>query len=234
MRTRHVTILAVLLSIAFSISGVAQSSQPLPHHIPAAITRLNLKPAGRLSASTPMNLVIGLPWRNAADLTNLLHDLYEPASPKFHHYLTPQQFAEQFGPATNDYEALAAFFEAHGLTITRRHANRMLLDVSGPVSAVEQALHVHMLAYRHPVEARDFFAPDAEPSLDAPVRILDISGLDNYASPQSYARVDTNFPARSGGPIPYGGSGIGGLYSGYDFRDAYMPQVTLTGTGQSV
>jgi subtilase family serine protease len=234
MRTRNVAIRAVLHLFAFLISGVAQASQPLPHHIPAAVTHLNLKPTGRLPASTPMNLVIGLPWRNAADLTNLLHDLYDPASPRFHHYLTPQQFAEQFGPTTNDYETLAAFFKAHGLTITRHYPNRMLLDASGPVSAVQQALHVHMLAYHHPLEARDFFAPDAEPSLDAPVRILDIGGLDNFASRQSYAHADTNFLARSGGPTPYGGSGIGGLYSGYDFRDAYMPHVTLTGAGQSV
>jgi subtilase family serine protease len=164
----------------------------------------------------------------------LLHDLYDPASPKFHHYLTPQQFAGQFGPTTNDYESLAAFLESHGLAVTRRHPNRMLLDVSGPVSAVEQTLHVHMLSYRHPVEARDFFSPDSEPSLDAPVRILDINGLDNYASRGSFVHIDTNFSTPYGGPEPYGGSGIGGLYIGYDFRDAYMPHVTVTGTGQSV
>ncbi|HUE36164.1 MAG TPA: protease pro-enzyme activation domain-containing protein, partial [Candidatus Acidoferrum sp.] len=202
--------------------------------MPEAISQLNLKPSGRLPASAQMNLIIGLPWRNPAELTNLLRDLYNPASPRFHHYLKPQQFAEQFGPTTNDYETLAAFFEAHGLTVTHRHPNRLLLDVSGPVSAVEQTLHVHMLTYHHPVEPRDFFAPDTEPSLDAPVRILDISGLDNYASRGSYAHVDTNFPARSGGPTPYGGSGIGGLYSGFDFRDAYMPHITLTGAGQTV
>jgi subtilase family serine protease len=234
MRTRKAQILAGLLLIASSISGIAQASQPLPHHVPAAVTRLNLKSSGRLPASTQMNLVIGLPWRNAAELTNLLHNLYDPHSPQFHHYLNPQQFAEQFGPATNEYETLAAFLETHGLAVTHRHPNRMLLDVSGPVAAVEQVLRIHLLAYRHPVEARDFFAPDAEPSLDAPVRILDISGLDNYASRASYVRVDTNSPAPYGGPEPYGGSGIGGLYSGYDFRDAYLPHVTLTGTGQSV
>src|SRR5215831_6990967 len=98
MRTRHANILAVLLLFAFPFPGVVHASQPLAHHIPAAITQRNLKPAGRMPASTPLNLVIGLPWRNAADLTNLLHDLYDPASPKFHHYLTPQQFAAQFGP----------------------------------------------------------------------------------------------------------------------------------------
>jgi subtilase family serine protease len=234
MRTWNAQILAGLFLFSFSIPGIVQASQPLLHHVPAAVTRLHLKPSGLLPVSAQMNLVVGLPWRNPEELTNLLRDLYNPASPGFHHYLNPQQFAEQFGPTTNDYETLAAFFEAHGLTVTHRHSNRMLLGVTGPVSAVEQVLHVQMLTYHHPVEARDFFAPDTEPSLDAPVRVLDIIGLDNYASRGSYVHGDTNFPAPYGGPTPYGGSGIGGLYSGFDFRDAYMPHVTLTGAGQSI
>jgi len=233
MRNWNVTTSFVLALFAF-LTSYAVPAQSLPHHLPAAVTRLNLKPSGRLPASAQMNLVVGLPWRNPAELTNLLHDLYHPGSPQFHHYLAPQQFAEQFGPTTNDYDALAAFFKAHGLMVTHRHSNRMLLDVSGPASAVEETLHMHLLTYHHPAEKRDFFAPDTEPLLDAPVRVLDINGLDNYASPASYVRVDTNFSAPYGGPAPPGGSGIAGLYSGYDFRDAYLPNVTLTGSGQTI
>jgi subtilase family serine protease len=211
-----------------------QAAQVLPHHIPDAIGRLHLTPLGRLPDSAPINLVIGLPWHHREALTNLLQDLYNPAGPNFHHYLSPKQFAEEFGPSTNDYETLAAFVQARGLTINHRHPNRMLLDVSGPASAVEAMLHVHLLTYRHPSEARNFYAPDANPSLDSPVPVLDIHGLDNFSRPSSYVHIDTNSPAGAGGPMPYGGSGPGGLYSGYDFRDAYFPHVTLTGAGQAV
>ena len=34
----------------------------------------------------------------------------------------------------------------------------MLVDVTGPVESVEKALHVRMLVYPHPEEARTFFA----------------------------------------------------------------------------
>ena len=213
---------------------MSQAAQVLPHHIPDAIGRLHLTPLGRLPDSAPINLVIGLPWRHREALTNLLQDLYNPASPNFHHYLSAKQFAEEFGPSTNDYETLAAFVQARGLTINRRHSNRMLLDVSGPASVVEAMLHVHLLTYRHPSEARNFYAPDADPSLDSPVPVLDIHGLDNFSRPSSYVHIDTNSPAGPGGPMPYGGSGPGGLYGGYDFRDAYFPHVTLTGVGQAV
>jgi subtilase family serine protease len=216
------------------LPNALQAAQVLPRHVPGVINALHLKSSGNVPDSTSINLVIGLPWRNRETLTNLLHDLYNPASSNFHHYLTPKQFADEFGPSTNDYEALAAFVQANGLTLTHRHPNRMLLDVSGSASAVESMLRVHLLTYRHPTEPRDFYAPDTDPSLDSPVPVLEINGLDNYSKPSSYVQVDTHFPAAIGGPMPYGGSGPLGLYSGYDFRDAYFPHVTLTGAGQTV
>lgn len=234
MTTRSSGIPWFLFLLAGLVPGHVESAQILEHHVPAAIPALNLRPAGQLPSSTQINLVIGLPWRNQNELTQLLRDLYNPASPGFHHYLTPRQFADRFSPTTNDYDALAAYFEAHGMRVTHKHPSRMLLDVSGAASAVNALFHVHLLKYRHPVDARDFYAPDQEPSVDAPVRILDINGLDNFASRGSYVNVDTNFQAGPGGAKPNGGSGIAGLYSGYDFRDAYLPKVNLTGAGQVV
>jgi subtilase family serine protease len=227
-------LLLAFLACGILLSNAVQAAQVLSHHVPGAIGKLHLKPSGALPASTPINLVIGLPWRNREALTNLLHDLYNPASPNFHHYLTPKQFADEFGPSTNDYEMLATFVQAHGLMLTHRHPNRMLLDVSGPASAVESMLRVHLFTYRHPTESRNFYAPEADPSIDSPVPVLEINGLDNYSKPSSYVHVDTNFPAAIGGPMPFAGSGPLGFYSGYDFRDAYFPHVTLTGAGQTV
>lgn len=224
-------VVAILL-----LSGRSQAAQTFQHHVPAVIGSFHLKPVGKVSDSTSINLVIGLPWRNRETLTNLLHDLYDPRSPNFHHYLSPKQFADEFGPSTNDYETLAAFFQARGLTIAHRHPNRMLMDVQGTASAVNALLHVHLLTYRHPTEARNFYAPDADPSLDSPVPVLDISGLDTFETPSSYVHLETNLPALAGGggPEPYSGSGPLGFYRGYDFRDAYFPRVSLNGAGQSV
>lgn len=232
MRTKTIKILAACLISSGIAFHTVQATQWLAHHVPDNISRQALKPFGQLPAATRIHLTIGLPWRHREALTNLIHDLYDPASPNYHHYLTPEEFAERFSPTAADYESLAAFAGAHNLTVTHRHANRMLLDVCGPASAVEQAFHVHLLTYHHPSEARIFFAPDVEPSLDAPVEVLDISGLDNFSVPASYVHFETD--ASAGEPVPDGGSGIAGLYIGYDFRDAYFPGVTLTGAGQSI
>jgi uncharacterized repeat protein (TIGR01451 family) len=101
--------------------------------------------------------------------------------------------------------------------------------VSGKVSDVEKAFHVTMHTYRHPTENRDFFAPDVEPSVDSNMPVLHVSGLDNYAVPR---------PALHKMPVsnakPALGSAPGGGYIGSDFRTAYVPGTTLTGTGQTV
>jgi uncharacterized repeat protein (TIGR01451 family) len=180
-----------------------------------------------------MNLAIGLPLRNRETLTNLLHDLYDPASPIFHQYLTPQQFTEQFGPSETDYEAVMAFARANGLTVTGKHPNRVLLDVSGSVADIEKAFHVTMRVYQHPKEARTFFACDVEPSLDLATPVLTISGLNNYQLPHPGYRLAN---ARNGlnGVTPGVGSGPGGNYMGRDFRAAYVPGTQLTGAGQVV
>jgi len=125
-----------------------------------------------------------LPLRNPEVLAGLLDDLYDPASPQYRHYLTPEEFTASFGPTEQDYEAVVAFAEAHNLRVTDRHPNRVLLDVSGSVADIERAFQVRLLVYRHPSEAREFYAPDVEPSVGASVPVLAVSGLDNYALPR--------------------------------------------------
>ena len=124
-------------------------------------------------------LAIGLPLRNQDELDTLLAQLQDPASPKFRHYLSAQQFAAEFGPTEQDYQALIRFAHENGLVVTGTHPNRVLLDVSGEASEIEKALHVKMMVYDHPIRGR-FYAPDREPSLDLQAKVLDIGGLDNF------------------------------------------------------
>jgi hypothetical protein len=206
--------------------------QVLKGHLPEAVAR-GLAPAGRLPASRELGLAIGLPLRNREALTNLLQQLYDPASPLYHHYLKPEQFTASFGPEEKDYQALRHFAESHGLTVTATHPNRMVLDVKGAVADVEKAFHVNMGIYPHPTEPRTFYAPDVEPALDLDVPVLAIAGLSDYARPHP-SSLHARPAAQPPGATPNAGSESGGYYIGLDFRAAYAPGVTLTGTGQSV
>jgi uncharacterized repeat protein (TIGR01451 family) len=88
------------------------------------------------------------------------------------------------------------------------------------------------MTYRHPAENRDFFAPDTEPTMDASLPILHVSGLDNYSLPQPNSKIRPSNQVSGGSPAA--GSAPGGNYQGSDFRNAYVPGTTLTGTGQNV
>ena len=102
----------------------------------------NLTPVRHSSRWSRLNLAIGLPLRDRAGLTNLLHQLYDPASTNFHRFLTPAQFAERFGPTEQDYAAVVTFAETHGLAVTARHSNRTLLSVRGTAADLERAFYV--------------------------------------------------------------------------------------------
>ena len=224
------TCLALFLML--TVPARAVERQILSAHVPPAVAKLSLQPTGQVPATNRLHLAISLPLRNKEVLTNLLQRLYDPASTNFHRYLTPQQFTEQFGPLEQDYQKVIDFAKTNGLAIDGTSGNRLLLDVSGKVSEIERAFQVTLRTYRHPTENREFFAPDVEPSVDVRVPILNISGLDTFFRPHSNLhRIPTKSPATAN---DFTGSGPGHNYIGSDFRNAYVPGVTLDGTGQQI
>ena len=224
------TSLAALSGLGLLLAPTAGAEhQVLRGHVPPGLARV--QPLGRLEPLRRLNLAVGLPLRNRQALTHLLQAICDPASPRFRQYLTPEQFTSNFGPTEQDYEAVAAFLGAHGLTVTTRHPNRLLLSVSGTVADIEQAFHLNLNLYPHPDEARTCYAPDTEPVLDLAAPVLHISGLDNYRLPRPALVAPVDRPP---GPTPHLGAGPNGAYMGNDFRAAYVPGVSLDGAGQAV
>jgi subtilase family serine protease len=226
-----VSVLAVCAgaSFLFPKRASAQQRQVLP-------TKLAASPGthavGRMPAAQRMNLALTLKLHNTQALDALLKDLYNPASPNYRHFLSVQEFTEEFGPTAADYQKAISFAQAHGLAVTNQAPNRLVLDVSGTVSQIEDAFHVTMHNYQHPTENRTFFAPDEEPSVDPGVPIQGVSGLNNFEPPKPmglrYAKKNEIAKTNQTG------SGPDGFFLGSDMRAAYAPGTTLTGTGQAI
>ena len=221
------------VSVAFSVGALAlileaAPRQILPNHVPQAVS--DSRRMGSLSRARRLDLAIGLPLRNAEELDLFLAQVTDPGSPNYRQYLSASEFAERFGPTQDDYDKLIAFFQASGFAVTGTHPNRMILDVSGPVTAIEEVAHINMVTWEHPTRG-EFFAPDRDPWLDVDVDLLSIAGLDNFMLPRP---IDTKtLPLGSAAPFT-SGSGPSGLFIGKDFRAAYAPGVSPTGAGQSV
>ena len=173
---------------------------------------------------------IVLPLRNQSELTALLRRLYDRSSPDYHHFLTVEQFTNQFGPTADDYQAVVSFVQARGLTVTGTPVNRLVVPVAGLAAQINAAFNVAMRVYQHPTESRTFYAPDREPSLNLGVRVTHIAGLNNFSLPHPAVKL-----ALQGGALAnVTGSGPGGSYLGSDMRAAYYGGTTLTGSGQAV
>lgn len=222
---------AVQIGLFFwaAVSGQTAGRQVL--HGRAPDVAAGLQPLGSLPDAARLSLAISLPLRNHQALAGLLQQIYDPASPSFHRYLAPSEFAEQFGPTKEDYQAVIDFAAANHLKVTGTHPNRTLLDVSASVGEIRRVFHVNMKVYAHPTENRTFYAPDADPSVDVDVPVLAIKGLDDFIRPHPDVRQAPM--AEPDAPQPLAGSGTNFSYLGKDFRTAYAPGVSLNGAGQT-
>jgi hypothetical protein len=228
-----VILMTVFLALLLPDSALSEApARQLSGHVPAVLN--SLKPVDRFPADTNLSLAIALPLRNKEALTNLLHELYDPASPKFRHFLSSGETTAMFGPTVEEFQRVIDFAESHGLTVTYQHENRMVLDVRGSVADIERAFKTTLRLYPHPTEPRNFRAPDVEPSVPAGVPIMDISGLDDYMPPRPMNLITKRNDDTNGVKSFATGTGPGGDFFGQDFRNAYAAGVPLTGVGQSI
>lgn len=218
----------LLTLTVFALASSAQADPALRRltgHVPrAAIAHARL--LGRVAPQEGISLALSLPVRDQVGLDSLLRRLYTPGDPMQGRFLTPDEFAQRFGPTAEDYAAVAAFARRSGLAVTGTHPNRLLLDVAGPAGAVERALGVHLRQYRS-ARGRVFRAPDSEPSVPAALagRLASVVGLDTLAVRRPHLH-----PALGGAA----GSGRGGGLTPADVRNAYGLSDGATGAGQTI
>ena len=219
-----------LLLLAHSGLATGTVGKILPGHVPAVVMGLN--PAGSLPATNELRLAMGLPLRNQADLQTLIHDLYDPESSRYHQYLSADQFKNRFSPTDQQYQSVQDFARTNGLKIVATHPHQLLLEVSGTVRDIERAFRLQLKTYPHPREARTFYAPATDPSVDQSLPVIDIQGLTDYVRPHPKLKRNPLVETRLKGNI--GSAPDGASYMGDDFRKAYLPDSILTGAGQAV
>jgi subtilase family serine protease len=230
MKIKHCCLIfsGMCLTLALQAAETAKVKLLQGGHVREAA---QLPPTGELPGTNQLRLAISLPLRDREGLADFVAQVSDPASPHYRHYLTPEEIAARFGPTEQDYQAVKDFARSNDLVITTTFSNRLVLDVAAPASAVERAFNVRLRTYRHPTEARDFFAPDTEPTVDAALPMAEVSGLSDYWRPHS--RRPKHHMLR-GAPRNGSSPDGNGATFGNDFRNAYAPGTTLTGAGQTV
>ncbi|HUE05070.1 MAG TPA: protease pro-enzyme activation domain-containing protein [Bryobacteraceae bacterium] len=189
---------------------------------------------GRVPDSMPIEHMLLQLQRSAAQeqaVDTLIDQLQDPASPNYHHWLTVSQFAEKFGLAQQDLNAISGWLRSQGFAVNAVYPSGMLVDFSGTAGQIRAAFHteIHNLM----VNGVPHIANMSDPQIPAALApaVTGVVSLHNF-SPQAMLqqRAEYTFP-------------VGGGFSDYtvvpgDLATIYNLNALFTagttGTGQTV
>ena len=198
---------AALLALA-SVIGPAAPSQaqvfPGASLLPvraAAAPRLprTAVDLGAVAARKVIRLEVTLKVPDPQALSAFIAGVSDRNSPLFGHYLRHGQFGARFGPSLAEVAAVRNALRAQGLSPGQVTADRLVIPVSGPATAVERAFGTALASYRLP-GGRVAYANSAAPRVAAAVApyVAGVVGLSDVAVPHSQVRWPR--PGRSAGP----------------------------------
>ena len=125
-----------------------------------------------------------------AALDNLVAAQQNPSSPLYHQWLTPDQFAAQFGVADADLAAVQSWLEQQGFSIDSVSRSRNRIFFSGNAGQVASAFGAPLHYYKGPTETTTHFAPSADLSVPAALSssVLAITNLSDFR-PRSHLKL---------------------------------------------
>lgn len=238
----HTCLLTAACAVGF-LGNAAATPYPRSNTPPA----VDLGLTQNMAPGTTMTLTIALKLRNTDQMQSLLQSMYKPGSSNFQHFLTPDQFAAQFGPTAATIAQLTRHFQADGFTVTRSATAQ--LQITGSVQAVQAEFGIHMHEYRvaPTVEASAyrFRAPDGAGRLSADIApsVESVAGLStrplfhpNILSPARTSLAQPGTPrVSSGAPNT---TDPPGLWTVVDFGEYYdvdpLYATGISGRGQTV
>jgi subtilase family serine protease len=185
--------ISTLLLLFCCISSHAAAGQSMhgnmPHFASSAMV------LGREDSDKVIEISAWLQPHNQASLDALAQNLYDPDSPSYRHWLTPDDLTNRFAPTSAEAKTVQSYLESKGLKLVRMGPNNFYVRVSGTVRNVEAAFHLNLNQYQ--MGARIVRANDSEPYLDQEVAplIRHISGLDSV----EYASTAVSRPAAPAG-----------------------------------
>jgi hypothetical protein len=171
------------------IARAARAGQTAYAETPLPVRNGTAQNLGAENTSQTIRLAIGLRPPHMAAEQKFLGAIQSKHSPLFHQFLTTSQWTARFGPTPAAQQAVVAWAQQAGLTVTHTYANRLIIDLSGSVGAIESALNVQINNYR--MGSSTFFANAGAPTLP--------SGLsDVVRSIDGLSSLQTMYPASGG------------------------------------
>ncbi len=159
----------------------------LPGHVLSALAGARpIAPADTkiAEANQPLLLTVILKRSDQPGFDRYLQDVYDSHSPAFHHFLTPEQVSDRFGPSRAAYEAVLSHLRSNGFRLVEGSSNRLTLTMRGTRVQAERAFAMQLKDFD--LGGRRFFANDANPAVPITLApyIEAIAGLSNLSVPR--------------------------------------------------
>ncbi len=193
--------------------------------------------AGRMPAGTRLSgisIVFSRSQAQEADLQTLLAAQQNPASPLFHQWLTPDQFAARFGMAQSDIARVETWLGQQGFSVDSVSRSRNMIRFSGNVGQIEQAFQTQMHYYN--VDGNRHFAPSTALSLPSAIApaVLAVRNLDDFRPRPMHIRSNAgkarpDFTSSVSGNVFFAPGDINVVY---DMKP--LLQSSINGAGQSI
>jgi len=121
-------------------------------------------------------------------LEQLLADQQNYGSAEYHKWLTPEQYADQFGISQNDINRITAWLQSQGLQVGRVARSRTWIQFSGTAGRIESALHTQIDQYVE--KGKVHYANATDPSIPGALSgmVRGFFGLHNFRMKPRLAR----------------------------------------------
>jgi subtilase family serine protease len=158
-----------------------------------------------------MLLVLKRSPAQEAALEAFMSEQLDPSSANFHHWLTPTEFGQMYGPAQQDIDTVTKWLGVHGFQVNNVAAGRTTIDFSGNAAQVQSAFHTAIHQYM--VKGEQHWANASDPSIPTALTpvVAGIRSLNNFF-PKPAARV-RRASVRPGFTFNPGGCDIAGSNS---------------------
>jgi subtilase family serine protease len=181
-----------------------------------------------------ISLNLGRTAAQESALQALLAAQQQVGSAEYHQWLTPEQFAAQFGVADADIAAIEGWLEGEGFTVDGVSRGKNRITFSGTAAQVAAAFGAPLHNYRG-ADGTVHYAPSADLTVPAALSGL-VAGVGNLSSFHPHAAVKVNPPvARPSFTSSLSGSHYvqpGDVAVIYDVKAAYS--AGYTGVGQTI
>ncbi|MBZ5555276.1 MAG: S53 family peptidase [Acidobacteriia bacterium] len=136
------------------------------------------------------SMVLAFRIQDLSGLQQLLEEQQNPRSPRFHQWLTPEEFGKRFGAPEEQFQDAVRWLEQNGLGVTQAYPNRLSIYFDGTVQQVERAFKINMGTYEF--QGKRFYSNDLAPRIAERFQdALAVFGLDNFPSEKPLYRSGT-------------------------------------------